>query len=229
MHAIIKPQYVDQIPRAVKGTVQGIIDKKRELDNVDHVMDILDLNHVTERSIADLSGGELQRFAMAIVCIQEADVYMFDEPSSYLDVKQRLKAGVAIRGLLRRKADTEDGDDGGPVIKGAGADFKENYIICVEHDLSILDYLSDYICCLYGIPGAYGVVTMPFSCREGINIFLDGFVPTENLRFRQQSLSFKVSEQASEEEIEHHKQCVTIVRLTLRRIVGLLTVPFPQV
>jgi len=33
--------------------------------------------------------------------------------------------------------------------------------------LSVLDYLSDYICCLYGAPGAYGVVTMPFSVREG--------------------------------------------------------------
>lgn len=41
------------------------------------------------------------------------------------------------------------------------------YIIVVEHDLSVLDYLSDFICCLYGVPGAYGVVTMPFSVREG--------------------------------------------------------------
>lgn len=63
----------------------------------------------------------------------------------------------------------------------------------VEHDLSVLDYLSDYICCLWGKPGAYGVVTMPFSVREGINIFLDGFVPTENLRFRDESLNFKLS------------------------------------
>lgn len=62
----------------------------------------------------------------------------------------------------------------------------------VEHDLSVLDYLSDFICCLYGVPGCYGVVTMPFSVREGINIFLDGFVPTENMRFRTESLTFKV-------------------------------------
>ena len=38
-----------------------------------------------------LSGGELQRFAISVVVVQKADVYMFDEPSSYLDVKQRLK------------------------------------------------------------------------------------------------------------------------------------------
>ena len=67
------------------------------------------------------------------------------------------------------------------------------YILCVEHDLAILDYLSDYICCLYGVPSVYGVVTMPFSVREGINIFLAGFVPTENLRFRDFELSFKLS------------------------------------
>jgi len=70
---------------------------------------------------------------------------MFDEPSSYLDVKQRLRAAVAIRNLLAAN----------------------KYIIVVEHDLSVLDYMSDFICCLYGVPGAYGVVTMPFSVREG--------------------------------------------------------------
>lgn len=164
------------------------MERKMELDNLEEVKGMLDLANVMERDIADLSGGELQRFAIAIVCIQQADVYMFDEPSSYLDVKQRLKAGRAIRSLLR------NGDDG------------VNYVICVEHDLSVLDYLSDFVCCLYGVPGAYGVVTMPFSVREGINIFLDGFVPTENLRFRETSLTFKVSEQAQEEEIEHFTQ-----------------------
>ena len=135
---------------------------------------------VKTRMVDELSGGELQRFAIAMVCIQKADIYMFDEPSSYLDVKQRLNAALAIRAL----AD--------PV----------KYVIVVEHDLAVLDYLSDFICCLYGVPGAYGVVTMPSSVREGINIFLDGFVPTENLRFREESLIFKVSENATEEEIK---------------------------
>jgi ATP-binding cassette, sub-family E, member 1 len=103
---------------------------------------------------------------------------MFDEPSSYLDVKQRLNAARMIRTLLS----------------------PENYVIVVEHDLSILDYLSDFICCLYGNPGAYGVVTMPFSVREGINIFLSGFVHTENMRFREEELTFNVQSDTSEEE-----------------------------
>lgn len=68
----------------------------------------------------------------------------------------------------------------------------DNYIICVEHDLSILDYLSDFICCLYGEPSAYGVVTHPMGVRDGINIFLAGFIPSENMRFRDYELNFKV-------------------------------------
>lgn len=178
LKAIIKPQYVDQIPKAVKGSVQSILDRKTEMDNQDNICEQLDLMTVLDRNVDELSGGELQRFACAVVCIQKADIYMFDEPSSYLDVKQRLKCALTIRSLLS--------DD--------------RYIIVVEHDLSVLDYLSDYICCLYGAPGAYGVVTMPFSVREGINIFLDGFVPTENLRFRESSLVFKVAETADKEE-----------------------------
>uniref|UniRef100_A0A2K6GWD9 ATP binding cassette subfamily E member 1 n=1 Tax=Propithecus coquereli TaxID=379532 RepID=A0A2K6GWD9_PROCO len=184
LKAIIKPQYVDQIPKAAKGTVGSILDRKDETKTQAVVCQQLDLTHLKERNVEDLSGGELQRFACAVVCIQKADIFMFDEPSSYLDVKQRLKAAITIRSLIN----------------------PDRYIIVVEHDLSVLDYLSDFICCLYGVPSAYGVVTMPFSVREGINIFLDGYVPTENLRFRDASLVFKVAETANEEEVK--KMCM---------------------
>ncbi len=131
-----------------------------------------------DRDIRVLSGGELQRFAISIVAVQLSDVYMFDEPSSYLDVKQRLTAAAMIRQIL----ETVDGD--------------RRYVIVVEHDLAVLDYLSDFVCVLYGSPGAYGVVTMPHSVRTGINAFLAGFLPSENMRFRDHALSFKVSERA---------------------------------
>jgi ATP-binding cassette, sub-family E, member 1 len=107
--------------------------------------------------------------------------YMFDEPSSYLDIRQRLRAGEVIRSVVQ----------------------SDKYVVVVEHDLSLLDYLSDKVCVLYGVPGAYGVISLPFSVREGINVFLSGFLPTENLRFREFSLTFKVSEsteEVSEEE-----------------------------
>ncbi|KAF9512940.1 hypothetical protein BS47DRAFT_1393820 [Hydnum rufescens UP504] len=182
LKALIKPQYVDQIPRAIKGThtVNEMLDGKLQRDNKAEMCELLELNEVLEREPGQLSGGELQRFAIAIACIQNADVYMFDEPSSYLDIKQRLQAARVIRSLLHPGC----------------------YVIAVEHDLSVLDYLSDFICCLYGKPSVYGVVTMPASVREGINIFLDGFIPTENLRFRDDSLTFKMNENAEELIIE---------------------------
>ncbi|TSL61115.1 ATP-binding cassette sub-family E member 1 [Bagarius yarrelli] len=183
LKAIVKPQYVDQIPKTVKGSVGAILSRKDDTKTEEIVCEQLDLLHLRDRNVEDLSGGELQRFACAVVCIQRADIFMFDEPSSYLDVKQRLRAAITIRSLIS----------------------PDRYIIVVEHDLSVLDYLSDFICCLYGVPSAYGVVTMPFSVREGINIFLDGYVPTENLRFRETSLVFKVAETAAEEEVK--KMC----------------------
>lgn len=109
---------------------------------------------------------------------------MFDEPSSYLDVKQRLNAARVIRSLLHA----------------------QSYVIAVEHDLSVLDYLSDFICVLYGMPSAYGVVTLPFSVREGINIFLEGRIPTENLRFRDESLTFKLAETADGVVNDHDRK-----------------------
>ncbi|KAL8873307.1 MAG: hypothetical protein Q9174_001207 [Haloplaca sp. 1 TL-2023] len=175
LKSVVKPQYVDQIPKAVKGpdkTVRTLLEARSQMNNLDEILDVLELKHVLDRDIGLLSGGELQRFAIGIVCVQQADVYMFDEPSSYLDVKQRLNAARTIRNLLR----------------------PDDYVIVVEHDLSVLDYLSDFICVLYGRPAVYGVVTLPQSVREGINIFLDGNIPTENLRFRDESLTFRIAE-----------------------------------
>ena len=195
--AIIKPQYVDHIPRAVSGAVKKIITQKCQKDNVDQVMKVLDLGQVADRAVGLLSGGELQRFAIAVCVVQNADVFMFDEPSSYLDVKQRLVAARVIRSLVDGSMLLDNGTKD-PQDEDTTAD-QRCYVLVVEHDLAVLDYLSDFICCLYGTPGVYGVVTMPFSVREGINIFLAGFVPTENMRFREDALTFKVSQTAETE------------------------------
>ncbi|TKX23893.1 translation initiation factor RLI1 [Elsinoe australis] len=181
LKAVIKPQYVDQIPKAVKGTnrqVGSLIQQRCQVgqERLDEIIDTLELRQVFDRDVDLLSGGELQRFAIALTCVQKADVYMFDEPSSFLDVKQRLAAGRLIRSLLK----------------------PDVYVIVIEHDLSVLDYLSDFICVLYGKPSIYGVVTYPSSVREGINIFLDGHIPSENLRFREESLHFKIGEAGEE-------------------------------
>eukprot|EP01002_Notosolenus_urceolatus_P013217 NODE_440_length_2082_cov_60.467782_g352_i0.p1 GENE.NODE_440_length_2082_cov_60.467782_g352_i0~~NODE_440_length_2082_cov_60.467782_g352_i0.p1 ORF type:complete len:660 (-),score=250.74 NODE_440_length_2082_cov_60.467782_g352_i0:60-2039(-) len=174
--SVTKPQYVDLIARQFKDkplTCGEFIRKKQECtdEQLEFFKDQLDMHVIWDRPIYVCSGGELQRFAIMAAVVQKADVFMFDEPSSYLDVRQRLKAGRAIRSLLDSNI----------------------YVIVVEHDLAVLDYLSDFICCLYGQPGAYGVVTHPFSCLDGINHYLEGFIPTENLRFRE-PINFKIAE-----------------------------------
>lgn len=182
----LKPQLVDQIPKVVSGTLNQLLLTRADECKVAEISTSLDLTHLRDRSIDVLSGGELQRFAIAMTSIQDASVYMFDEPSSYLDVKQRLQAARVIRSKASLGASSAN----------------QTYVIAVEHDLAVLDYLSDFVSVFYGTPGAYGVVTMPFSVREGINVFLAGFIPTENMRFRPDELTFRVSETAAEVEVD---------------------------
>lgn len=185
LKAIIKPQFVENVQKSITGRVGDLLQKFDERGVREQLIQDLDLSKLLERDIGDLSGGELQRFAIAVACMRQGDVYMFDEPSSYLDVKQRLTAAKAIRSLLRH----------------------DTFVIVVEHDLSVLDYLSDFICILYGVPSVYGVVTMPFGVREGINIFLDGVIPTENMRFRDDALTFRMMETAEDRpEADIHRR-----------------------
>jgi ATP-binding cassette subfamily E protein 1 len=149
-----------------------------KIENETKIIQALNLDNILNRKIEELSGGELQRFAIACTLIQKGRVFLFDEISSYLDVKQRIQAAQTIRSLLLRNINP--------------------YVIVVEHDLAIVDYLSDLVCCCYGVSGVYGVVTAPFPVREGINIFLSGFIPSENMRFRSSSIVFSSKNECKE-------------------------------
>lgn len=174
-----KTQYVDKIPRVIgEEVVEAVL--KGEKEKVEYYMDTLELSKLRHRRVKELSGGELQRFAIALACLKDADIYIFDEPSSYLDVRQRIKMARVVGDL---------------------ATFNK-YVLVVEHDLSILDMVSDYGCVLYGQAGAYGVISHPFAIREAINIFLSGVLPTENMRFRDEGLVFKMGERVAEEAAE---------------------------
>jgi len=170
LKVVHKPQYVDKIPQVVSGKVGDLLGRIDERGKLKEIIEQLQLGNVLERSLDVLSGGELQRVAIAANLSREADVYLFDEPSSYLDVKQRLQAARAIRSL---KAEGKT-------------------VIVAEHDLAILDYLSDQICVFYGCPGVYGIVSHVHGVRTGINIYLEGFVPDENVRFRKEPIIFHV-------------------------------------
>jgi len=170
-----KPQYVDKIPQVVKGKVGDLLNKIDEKGKLNEVVEALDLKAILDRDIRVLSGGELQRVAIAAVTIRKADVYIFDEPSSYLDVKQRIKVAQLIRSLVR----------------------EDKYVLVAEHDLAVLDYLSDQVCIFYGKPGVYGIVSNPHGVRVGINLYLDGYLPDENLRFREKPVYFRLAPHSS--------------------------------
>jgi len=175
LKVVHKPQYVDKIPRVVSGKVGDLLEKVDERNKLGALTEQLQLKTVWDRDLEVLSGGELQTVAIAATICREADVYLFDEPSSYLDVKQRLQAARAIRSL-RKEGKT---------------------VIVAEHDLAILDYLSDQICVFYGTPGVYGIVSHVHGVRVGINIYLQGFITDENVRFRKDQIVFHVKPPAT--------------------------------
>lgn len=168
LNIVFKPQNITVIPKYVTGRVVDLLSKGDEIEKLDQITEKLNLTEILERDISVLSGGELQRVAIAAAYLKEGDVYLFDEPSSYLDVSERINTAKLIRTLSA----------------------ENKTIIVVEHDLAILDYLSDYVSVLYGEPGVYGIISHPQGVRVGINIYLNGYIKDENVRFREDPILF---------------------------------------
>lgn len=160
MKAVMKPQYVDAIPRHVKGKVGNLLKRADERGALDDIVSSIGLENALNKKVADLSGGELQMFAIAACLLKEVDIYLLDEPSSYLDVGERLRVAKVIMSM------------------------KDYKVLVVEHDLIVLDYLSDHIHVIFGTRGAYGIISNIKGVRVGINEYLGGFLRSENMRFR---------------------------------------------
>ena len=180
LKVVHKPQMVDLLPKFVKGNVQKLMESIDERGVMEDVMDYLELRSILGRDVSKLSGGELQRVAIAAAALREADFYYFDEPTSWLDVRQRLNAVKVIRNLAE-----------------AGKS-----VMVIEHDLAALDAISDYVHILFGEPGAYGVVSHMRGVRVGINSYINGFLREENVRFRKQPIVFDVKPPAPDIEAE---------------------------
>ncbi len=161
----LKPQYVDKIPRVFKGKVKELL--RRVNEDMDDIVSLLEIENTLNRDVDKLSGGELQSVAIAATMLKDADVYFFDEPSSYLDIYQRLRIANIIKDLASKKV-----------------------VFVVEHDLAIMDFIADVIHILYGSEGAYGVVSQIKPTRNAINSFLEGYLREENIRFRPWKIEF---------------------------------------
>ncbi|MBB6646750.1 ribosome biogenesis/translation initiation ATPase RLI [Halobellus ruber] len=164
-----KPQYVDQLPAQFGGTTIDLLESTDERGALDDYIDRLGIRPVVDQPLDTLSGGELQRVALAATLARDRDFYFLDEVSPYLDIGQRVTAARLIREL---------------------ADEEDRAVLVVEHDLAILDLLADSLHVAYGEPGAFGVITDPKSVRNGINEYLTGYLSNENMRIRPDEIEF---------------------------------------
>jgi ATP-binding cassette subfamily E protein 1 len=163
----MKPQYVDKLPAVHKGKVKELLKKVDDSGRVKEIAERLTISNVLDHDISKLSGGELQRVAIAATLLKDADVYFFDEPSSYLDIYQRLEIAKVIQELSEHKQ-----------------------VMVIEHDLAVMDFLADIVHIMYGDEGAYGVMAQPRPVRTAINVYLEGYLREENIRFRDTEIKF---------------------------------------
>lgn len=163
-----KLQRVDKIPETYSGKVSKLLKKTDERGILNDLISRFGVDEIIDNEIKTISGGELQRIAIAASLAKDADIYYFDEPTSFLDVFQRLEVSKAIREFCKNKS-----------------------VIVADHDLATLDFLADRIHIFYGTPSVYGIVSNPYSVRVGINIFLEGYIRDDNVRIRPESIRFE--------------------------------------
>ncbi|MGP6206635.1 ribosome biogenesis/translation initiation ATPase RLI [Cuniculiplasma sp. SKW3] len=166
---VLKSQFVDQIPRIAKGKIRDLLVKSDQNGNMDAVINDLAMENSLDKDVKSASGGELQKLAVAVALLKDGDILLIDEVSSYLDISERLR----VARILRENAD------------------RGKTVFVVEHDLAILDWISDQIHLVYGFPGVYGVIVQQKSPNKAINQFLEGYLKEENVRIRKEKIKFE--------------------------------------
>ncbi len=165
--AVLKDQNVDLIPKVVSGTIGEVLKKGDSQGRMDDIVSMLNLEASLNKDVKSCSGGELQRFAIGATLLRDADIYLFDEMSSYLDVAERIR----VAGIIQKLA-------------------KEKTVMVVEHDLALMDWMADTVHVVYGQTGTYGIISEQRTSNKAINSFLEGYLREENVRIRNYSIDF---------------------------------------
>ncbi|PXF51152.1 MAG: ribosome biogenesis/translation initiation ATPase RLI [Candidatus Methanophagaceae archaeon] len=144
-----KPQYVRGASEmSVKDFIYSL--KLTDADAVE-VLAPLGIRKLEEKQMKDLSGGELQSVAVAACLCQPADLYILDEPSAHLDVEQKVRLIKTVRRFAERRGVS---------------------MLVVDHDIYLIDLLSDRLMVFDGVPGVWGESKGCFGMQEGMNLFL---------------------------------------------------------
>jgi ATP-binding cassette subfamily E protein 1 len=147
-----KPQYLKaESDVTVQGLLRGITHKFDSSYYQSELLRPLGIEPLLDQSLIELSGGELQRVAILACLSQDADLYLLDEPSAHLDVEQRMMTAK----IMRRFAEST-----------------ERSVMVVDHDIYLIDLLSERLIVFEGEPGVLGVAHPPYDMRDGMNAFL---------------------------------------------------------
>ncbi len=168
-----KPQQVEDIPKMSEGKAIDLlksVNKNSKDNEIKSIINELGLKDIIHRDVSVLSGGELQKVAIAATFLKEADIFLLDEPTSYLDLNGRVDVSRFMRKFIKKNP--------------------EKSIMVIEHDLITLDFLSDYVQIVYGKPSAYGIFSQLKSTNEGINEYLSGMLSNENVRIRKNKIKY---------------------------------------
>ena len=174
-----KPQRIDLLPEAYKGKVKALVEKADERNIVQELLEALNIKHLLDHTLDKLSGGELQKIAIIAALAKDAEVYFLDEPASFLDITSRIKVARLIRKYTENKS-----------------------ALIIEHDLSFLDYISDEIQIVYGEPAAYGAFAQPQGVRVGLNEYVEGYIKSINMQFREYKINFEKANIRKQESVE---------------------------
>jgi len=176
-----KIQKVEEIPKVFKKSIKELLENiSKDKEYYEKIIKELEIEKLLLKTPTEVSGGELQRIAIAACLLKDAQLYFFDEYTTFLDIKQRFK----IAKILREKIN------------------ENNSIMLIEHDLAILDYISDFVQIMFGRKNAYGQSSNKKTTKKGINEFLEGFLKEENIRIRDYKIEFSSAKYATEKRIE---------------------------
>jgi len=170
MAVAYKIQKVEDIPKYFNKRIIDLLTASagQEKENVKKIIKELQIENIINKTPQEISGGELQRVAIAATILKNAKLYFFDEFTTFLDIKQRFNVARILRSQLS----------------------EDKTIMLIEHDLAILDYASDFVQIMAGKKNAYGISSNKKTTKNGINEFLDGFLKDENLKIRDHEIVF---------------------------------------
>jgi len=159
-----KPQY---IAADYTGTVQELLMSVAKENYTSsyyktEILEPLRVERLLDHYIMELSGGELQKVAIAACLSRKADLFLLDEPSAYLDVEERLNMAKALRRIVEAHSIPA---------------------FVVEHDVVTQDFIADRLMVFSGEPGVEGTASPPTTLRKGMNLFLKDM----NVTFRRDS------------------------------------------